>query len=476
VIGEDVFVAGVRRYLQQHDGTAATVEDLLAALEQVSGRELDGFRRWYSQSGTPQVEIRDEYDAAARRYRLHLRQHTPPTQDQPQKVALPIPLRFSLRDEGDRLLAIPPQPPLLPRPDLLLLESDEAELVLENIASPPTPAFLHGFSAPVKLRYAYAPDALSRVVLYEEDGFLRWEAMQRLIADALFENMSSTRTGTHMQVLLRTLQVLAANPPTDKALLAELLRLPAESELAATIEPLDAQRVVRARDGLRHAIAIALTGPLSVWAEWAPTELSAENRARRSLSNLALWYLGDLGSARIRRLAQERSASPNMTLAMGGLSALRDTDSDEREHAMSAFHARFRSDPLVLDKWFALEAGSARGNGVERVRSLLAHPVFQMNPNRVRAVLGTFMRENLRGFHSEDGSGYRLLSERIAHLDSGNPQLAARLVEGLLGWRRLVPALGEKMRAALEDVARTRPSRDVAEKVNKALEASAATS
>jgi aminopeptidase N len=143
---------------------------------------------------------------------------------------------------------------------------------------------------------------------------------------------------------------------------------------------------------------------------------------------------------------------------------------------MSAFHARFRDDPLVLDKWFALEAGSARGNGVERVRWLLAHPDFQMNPNRVRAVLGTFMRENLRGFHAVDGSGYQLLSERIAHLDAGNPQLAARLVEGLLGWRRLVPSLGRKMRAALEDLARARPSRDVSEKVNKALEAGVATS
>ena len=470
VIGEPAFIAGVRRYLQQHDGTAATVEDLLAALEHVSGQELDGFRQWYSQSGTPQVEIRDEYDAKARRYRLRLRQHTPPTQDQAQKRALPIPLRLSLRDAEDRPLALAPQPPLLPRPDLLLLEEEEAELVLENVASSPTPAFLHGFSAPVKLRHAYAPEGLARLVLHEEDGFLRWEAVQRLVADALFENMGQPQAGAHTQLLVRTLQALAANPPQDKALLAELLRLPSESELAATLEPLEPQSLVRARDGLRRAIATALTGPLSVWAEWAPTELSPDNRARRSLSNVSLWYLGDLGSSRIRRLALERSTSPNMTLAIGGLAALRDADSDEREQAMAGFHARFRDEPLVLDKWFALEAGSPRAHGVERVRALLAHGDFQANPNRVRAVLGTFMRENLRGFHAADGSGYQLLAEQIQRLDAGNPQLAARMVEGLLGWRRLVAPLGEQMRSALERLASAKPSRDVSEKLTKALE------
>lgn len=469
VIGEDRFVAGIGHYLRLHDGTAATVEDLLASLEVVSGRKLDGFRRWYSQSGTPSVEITDDYDASKGRYRLRLRQHTTPTHDQSQKTPLPIPLRFSLRDADGQPIPLTAQPPLMPRPDLILLESAEAELSFDNIESRPTPAFLHGFSAPVKLSYAYTPDALSALVLYEEDGFLRWEAAQRLMLDALFERMDG-EAGEHSRMLLHTLQLLAASPPSDKALLAELLRLPAESELAAQIEPLDPQRVTRARDGLRHSIAQALTGPLSVWAAWMPTELSADNRARRSLSNLALWYLGDLNSARIRGLALERSASPNMSLAIGGLAALRDSDSPEREEAMDAFHLRFREEPLVLDKWFAMEAGSARPGGLERVTALLSHPDFRPNPNRTRAVLGTFMRENLRGFHAIDGSGYRLLATQLAKIDAGNPQLAAKLVEGLLGWRRMVAPLGEQMRGALERLAQAGLSRDMSEKVGKALE------
>jgi aminopeptidase N len=468
VIGEHAFVQGVQHYLKAHDGTAATVEDLIASLETVSGSKLDGFRRWYAQSGTPQVEITDAYDARARRYTLRLRQHTPPTHDQRDKTPLLIPIRFALRDADDQPLDLVPQAPLMPRGDLILLDSAEAELVFENMASAPTPAFLHGFSAPVKLRYAYPPDALASLVLHEADGFLRWEAMQRLMLDALFENVNGA-PAAHTALLVQTTQALAGQPPEDRELLAELLRLPAESELAAQLEPLDPQAVAKARDALRYAIAQSLTGPLSVWAGAAPQELGAENRGRRSLSNLALWYLGALDSARIRKLALERAASPNMTLAMGGLAALRDSESAEREEAMDTFHARFSQEPLVLDKWFAMEAGSARPGGVARVRALLAHADFQPNPNRVRAVLGTFMRENLRAFHQPDGSGYRLLAEQVARLDASNPQLAARLVEGLLGWKRVVAPCGEAMRAALLTLASQSPSRDVQEKVSKAL-------
>ncbi|MGQ0698189.1 MAG: aminopeptidase N [Panacagrimonas sp.] len=467
LIGAEAFVEGVKLYLRRHDGTAATVEDLLAALEETGGQKLDGFRRWYSQSGTPLVEISDEYEPQTQRYCLKLKQHTQPSAVQPYKTPLPIPIRFALRDAEGRPLHLQANP-LMPREDLILLESEQAEIVFENIGALPTPSFLHGFSAPVKLRFPHPPESLAQQVLHEEDGFLRWEAAQRLMLDALFERMSRA-PGECDRALLHALQRLAANPPADKALLAELLRLPAASELAAQIEPLDPPKVVRARDELRHAIALALTGPLSVWAAWAPTERSADSRARRRLSNVALGYLMQLDVASVRRLARERTASPCMSLAMGALSAMRDTDCAEREQAMQAFHVRFRQDPLVLDKWFALEASSMRSGAVGRVESLLAHPDFQPSPNRVRSVLGSFMRENLAGFHQPDGSGYALLSGQLARIDRSNPQLAARLVDGLLGWRRMAAPFDALMRTALGSLAAQKLSRDVREKVAKAL-------
>ena len=470
LIGVAAFNAGVRLYLQRHDGSAATVEDLLAALEETGGRSLDGFRRWYSQSGTPQIEIRDEYDAATGSYRLHLRQRTPPSAAQPQKTALPIPIRFKLRDADGVPTDARSTSPLLLRPDLILLETEQAQIEFTGVDSRPRPGFLHGFSAPVKLDYAYSGEGLAQLLLFEEDGFLRWEAAQRLMLEALFEQMRGA-PGEHRARLLDSLQKLSASPPEDKALLAELLRLPAENELAAQIDQMDPLRVAGARDALREAVAIALTGPLSVWATWAPTELSVENTGRRSLSSLALWYLAALDSTRIRKLALERAASPNMSLAMGALRALRDHESVEREAAMDEFHARFRNDPLVLDKWFALEASSARQGGVERIEALLNHPDFVPNPNRVRAVLGSFMRENLRAFHRIDGSGYRLFAEQIAQFDQTNAQLAARLVEGLLVFARLSAPYAQMMRAAVEHLAATDVSRDVREKLDKALAA-----
>lgn len=468
VLGQDSFIAGVQRYLREHDGSAATVEDFLAAHEAESGRSLEGFRSWYSQSGTPQVEVSDEYEIATGRYTLRFKQHTPPTADGSIKRALPIPIHFSLLDAHGAVMPIAAQPPLLPRPDLILLETAEAELVLENLPGFPTPAFLHGGSAPVKLHYGYDGTSLTHLLLFEEDGVVRWEAAQRLMINAVIERMAGV-AGPATKVLLAAVQHIAAHPPRDHALTAEVLRLPALSELAGQIEPLDPQRLIAARAALRVEIAHAITGPLSIWAAWAPTDLNPDARARRRLSNLALSYLGALDSQRIAALALERATSPNMSLAMGALRALNDRATPQREAAMQAFYERFRHEPLVLDKWFALEAGSLRAGGVERIQSLLMHPDYHASPNRVRAVLATLSRENLPAFHSADGAGYGLLATQVAQIDAGNPQLAAKLVEGLLGWRRMTAPWSDAMRAALETLASGTLSRDVAEKVGKAL-------
>lgn len=469
LLGYERFVAGVRKYLQDHDGTAATVEDLLAALESTGGRSLDGFHRWYAQSGTPRVDITGEYDARTRRYRLRLRQTTPATPDQPHKQALPIPIRFGLRDWQGQRIAAASDSALLDRPDLILLQDEQAEIVFDNVAAPPIPSFLHGFSAPVRLNFPYPPDALALQVLHEDDGFLRWQAMQQLMMDTLGE-LSVGGADEHHRILLQTLQQLAAEPPEDKALLAELLRLPDPVDLASQFEPLDPLRLAAARRNLQQSIAQALTGPMSIWVTWAPEERTADNRARRRLSSLALGYLVGLGSARVRQLALERATSSSMSLTMGALRALRDSDSPERAQAMQAFYNRFRHDALVLDKWFALEAGADLPDPLTRVQALLTHRDYQPNPNRVRAVLGTFARENLAGFHALDGSGYRLLAAQLLTLDRGNPQLASRLCEGLLGWKRMAAPFDRAMREVLLELDAHNVSRDLRDKVDKALE------
>ncbi len=482
LLGADIFVAGVREYLRRHDGTAATVEDLLDALQNVSGRPLDGFARWYAQSGTPRVEIQDEYDPATQRYRLRLRQATPPTADQAHKQVLPIPIRIGLRGPQGQRLPLNSDSPLLARPELILLEDEHAEIEFTGLAQAPVPSFLHGFSAPVHLAFAHPAEALAVQALHEDDGYVRWQALQRLMLDALSERMDHAGDtqdtedtgggddGPHQRILLQTLQTLAAHPPEDKALLAELLRLPEPAELCGQIEPLHPLRLARARSGLARAIGLALTGPLSVWADWAPEGRTSGDAARRRLSGLALGYLVRTGSAPMRDLALRRSGASCMSLVMGALRALRDCRSPQRDQAMDAFLDRHRRDALVLDKWFALQAGADLPQPLDRVRALLEHPDYQPNPNRCRAVLGVFARENLAGFHSQDGGGYRLLAAQVAKLDRGNPQLAARLIEGLLGWRRMAAPFGGHMRATLQDLNTQALSPDLREKVDKALQ------
>jgi aminopeptidase N len=468
LLGRKTFIKGVQRYLQLHDGSAATIEDFLAAHEEVSGRNLDGFRRWYSQSGTPVVTVADDYDPRAKTYTLRFRQSIPAAPGAPQKLPVPIPIRFALRDGNGTRIELAAQTPLMPSSDLILLEDAEATLVIADQPQRPTPSFLLGFSAPVRLQYAYDSEQLVNLLLHEEDGFARWEAAQRLLLNAFFELLSGA-PGEDTRALLHAFQLLAASPAEDRALLAELLRMPSESYLASQVQPLDAPRLSSARDALRLRIAQSLTGPLSVWAASAPEEPGPNNAARRALSNVSLWYLAATRVNRILDICKAQADSANMTVSYGALAAINDIECPQREAAMDAFLARWRTEPLVLDKWFALQAGSATDNGVERVEGLLKHPDFTPNPNRLRAVLGTFWRENLRAYHRADGAGYRLLGEQIAHLDKSNPQIAARLADGLLGWRDCVAPQDQLLRGVLEEVASKPLSADVREKIQKAL-------
>ncbi len=468
LLGEQTFIAGVQAYLNTHDGSAATVEDLLAALENSSGRSLDGFRQWYSQSGTPRIDVSEQFDAQTRKYSLTIKQYTPPSADQPDKRSVPIPIAFGLRDPDGKDLSRVDDAGRMLRPDMILLESEQLTLEFSDLDVPPVPAFLRGFSAPVKLNFDYSPDALSTLLLHESDGFQRWQAAQSLLLRALQEELDHA-PGKYGETLMHGFQLIAAKPPEDMALLAEILSTPSHYELAAQFEPLDPLQLAAARKRLRQRIAQALTGPMSVWAQWEPAEFLPENRARRRLSNLALGYLAELGMDRVRKIALNRSASKNMTLAMGGLNALRDHLCEERNQALQQFFNRFSNDPLVLDKWFAIEAGSDLPEPLKRIESLLKHPAYEPNPNRVRSVFGTLMRENPNAFHRQDGSGYELFADQIAGFDSSNPQLAARLVDGLLMFDRLSMPYSKNMKQAAAALSTRVKSRDVKEKLDKAF-------
>ncbi|MES1944256.1 aminopeptidase N [Salinisphaera sp. PC39] len=471
ILGRDAFVEAVRHYLRKHDGRAVTIEDFVVALEESAGVDLGQFRRWYEQPGTPRISAEDQWDADTGEYRLTLRQHPPSVAGPEGAPPLHVPVALGLVD---------PETGAIEDAGLLELHDSEATWRFPGRERAPVPSLLRGFSAPVRLDCDDGRERLLTLLAHDDDPVARWEAAQRLFLDAMRADMAARREGREPSpaddALIGVVRDLLRHPPEDRALLAEMLSLPGEAQLAELFEPIDVAAVVAARDALRRRLGEALYAEwgelLAACADSGPYRFEPAAVARRRLAALALDYRAalDTPEARAEALAHYRAAD-NMTATMAALNALRDADGPERAEAYDDFEARWRDDPLVLDKWFSLQAGCRLPGTADRIQALLSHPRFDLsNPNRVRAVLGAFARANLPGFHAADGGGHRLFADRILELDQINPQIAARLATQLAPWRRYAAPQGESMRSQLERLAQAGPSSDLREIVERALE------
>lgn len=464
LVGPETFTRGVQTYLKTFDGQAATIDDFLDVQERIAAVSLDGMRRWYSQAGTPVLEVEEHYADGC--LTLTVRQQHLPSPGQPDKQCVPVPVRLRLRDAAGQVVCGDGDG------ELRVLESAEDEWRFEGLSARPMVSLLLGFSAPVRLHYPRPIEHLAALVLVETDPFCRWDAAQQLMTAAFLEHVGeATQGGEATDALVDALQRLAAQPPADLALLAELLRLPSAGFLMEQLAPSEPLLSQQAYLCLRRKLASALTGPLSVWAGWEPAGLDADAVARRTLACVAMEYLGALPELPGQRLLMQRATrSENMSLIMGALQGLNDQPGVAREAAMEALHQRGEAEALVLDKWFSLQASAADCKAAG-IRHLMKLPSYQgRNPNRVRAVLGAFARRNLAGFHARDGSGYALLAEQILHIDQSNPQLAARLADPFSRWRRFAEPYAGLQREQLERLQDAAHSTDLREIVARALE------
>lgn len=463
LVGPETFTRGVQGYLQAFDGQAATIDDFLDVQERTSDISLDGFRRWYSQAGTPVLEVEEQYADGC--LSLKVRQQHLPSPGQPEKQCVPIPVRLRLRDASGAILRGEGEG------ELRVLDAAVDEWRFEGLSSRPIVSLLLGFSAPVRLHFPRQVEHLAALVLVETDPFCRWDAAQQLMIAAFLEHVGdSAQGGEATDALINTLQRLAAQPPADLALLAEIIRLPSAGLLMEQMAPSDPLQTQNAYTSLRRKLATALTGPLSVWGGWEPAGLDSDAVARRTLACVAMEYLGSLPELPSQRLLMQRATrSQNMSLVMGALQGLNDQPGVAREAAMEALKQRGEEHALVLDKWFSLQASSADCDAAG-IRRLMKLPSYQSrNPNRVRAVLGSFARRNLAGFHAQDGSGYELLAEQILHIDQSNPQLAARLADPLSRWRRFAEPYAGLQRRQLKRLQDAAHSTDLREIVARAL-------
>jgi len=479
LLGEAGFQKGMKLYIERHDGHAVTCDDFLAAMADANGIDLKRFGRWYGQSGTPEITVRTEYDAAAGRFTLHLSQRTPPTHDQPVKRALVIPVATGLlTTEGDQIaLKSPGEREEETFTRLLLLEKEQQSFVFENVACRPIPSLLRNFSAPVKLVYDYSPADLAVLMKHDPDAFVRWEAAQLLAQAEIMRNLGRLSDGRDMQLepeLTDAFAALLGDTGNDPALLAEAMKLPGEDYLAEQMGVIDVDGIHQARRFVRRALAKILAGSFEdVYTRLNRDEAydhSAPSVARRSLKNLCLSFLVET-PAGIGLAEQQLSGSNNMTDTLAALASLVYSRADAAGQAMAAFESRWKKDSLVMDKWFSLNATRPGADTVDRVAALMAHPAFSLtNPNKVRSLIGAFANANPTGFHALSGAGYRFVADRVIELNRLNPQTAARIVVAFNRWKRYDPVRQDLMKKELGRIAATdNLSSDVAEIVGNAL-------
>jgi len=481
LLGAQGFRKGMDLYFQRHDGQAVTCDEFAQAMQDAGGVDLTQFRRWYDQAGTPRLAVAGEYDATAKRFTLTVEQSCPATPDQPQKLPFHIPLALGLvgPDGIDLPLQLEGEERASGAQRVLSIKQPQERFVFENVAVMPVPSLLRGFSAPVILDYAYSESDLTHLMAHDTDAFNRWEAGQRLALGLLIRGVDARRAGKAFEAPAAFIAAVArvlADAARDPAFAAEALSLPSESYVGEQMGVVDPDAIHAVRVRVRQKLAESLRGELlaTYRAMANPGRYSpdAATAGRRALRNLCLGYLMELDDDEIRAICMGQfEGADNMTDTMAALTALANSDNPERLEALDRFHARWRSEALVLDKWFAVQAASRLPSTLARVRELLVHPDFDIkNPNRVRSVIGTFAQGNPVRFHAADGSGYALVSEQIVALDALNPQVAARLSRAFDRWKKFDTGRQSHARAALMRIrAHAGLSKDVTEVVTRAL-------
>lgn len=476
LLGEEKFQAGMRLYVARHDGSAATCDDFVEAMEQASGIDLAQFRRWYSQSGTPVLSVRDDYNPELRQYQLHVSQMTPPTADQHEKLPLHIPLDIELYTAEGQV--IPLRRDGRPVNTLLNITDAVQTFIFDDVPSLPIPSLLRGFSAPVKLDYPYSDQQLTLLMRFATDEFSRWDAAQSLLSIHIRLNVARVSQGQPLTLPVHVADAFRGvllDESLDPALAAQILTLPSENEMAELFTLIDPTAIHEVHEALIRCLATELEDELlAVYLANKTPEYRVEHQdiGRRALRNVCLFYLAFAEHDRAVRLTTAQyHAADNMTDALAAMAGAVAAQLPCQATLLAEFDARWHHDGLVMDKWFSLQAASPAGDVLSQVKSLLNHGAFSLNnPNRVRALIGAFCAGNPAAFHAADGSGYRFLVEILTELNTRNPQVASRLIEPLIRLKRYDEPRQALMREALASLqALPNLSGDLFEKIVKAL-------
>jgi len=482
LLGPERFRKGMDLYFERHDGEAATVEDFLSSLTDGGEEDLTSFKRWYAQAGTPEVLIAGKWDAATKTYTLNMSQVTAPTPGQPTKEALPIPIALGLLDGQGREIELHLEGEDAPcgTSRVITLTKRDQIFRFQNVPEQPVPSLLRGFTAPVKLNANQSERDWTFLMAHDTDPFNRWEAGQKYASAILVGNVDAIQKGQKERqgnAFADIIKTLLADAKLEPEFVAQIITLPAEQTLAQTIATnVDVDAIHEARDNLKASLADTLWDEFrSAYDQFevsGPYSPDAESAGRRTLRNVCLSYLVAAAAPEGRALAAEQfKAANNMTDQIAALGLLVDHDGPERDEALKAFHDRWADDHIVIDKWFALQATSTRPEALNDIQRLTGHATFSMsNPNKVRALIGSFASANQVRFHAADGAGYAYISDKVLELDKINPQVAARMLGAFRSWRQFDAGRQSLIREALQTVVNTPGiSQDVYEIASKSL-------
>jgi aminopeptidase N len=479
LLGKDGFRKGLDLYFQRYDGQAVTTDDFADAMAEANNIDLGNFLNWYSQSGTPVLNICSNWHEDSQEYTVSIEQVIPDTQQQPDPQPQLIPVTLSLYDAAGNAMPLSlsdehPQPSIT----LCVKESSE-EFVFKGINENPTPSILQNFSAPVKVNYDYTWDDYAFLMAHDLDAFNRWDAGQRFATDYLLKAVECIQNKEPLpdaSALINALKSALTNTHLDPAFLAEMLILPSEMYLYDFVHPIDVDAIHLARQSLRSKIAASLESVLvdlhntnSVQGSY---QYNASDMGRRKLAAICLGYLNTLSQEKYIQLSRVQfEQANNMTDTMAVLEAINDSEHTFRDQALAIFARQWKDDALVMDKWFSLQARSSKPNVLDDVKALQAHPCFSIkNPNKVRSLIGIFSAVNHTAFHNRDGSGYEFLADKVIELNAINPQIASRLVKPLISWKKYDSERQALMKAALEKIKAVPDlSKDVFEIVNASL-------
>lgn len=487
LLGEELFRKGSDLYFERHDGQAVTVEDFVAAMSDVSGRDFSQFMNWYHQAGTPELKVTSDYDVEAKTFTLTFTQRCRPTSECENKKPYHIPIAMGLIGDAG---ALPLNVSGYDNHDTsdntnIILEITEKTqtFTFEHVEEEPVPSLLRGLSAPVNLKYNYSRDSLLKIMSQDEDGFSRWNASQQLAVQVIGEVMSALTTEPAPKVdekLVLGLKSLLGNDTLDPAMVALMLDLPTESYLAEQQTVADIDLIHHARNRVQRKLAVALFSDfkhaynsLNTGEEFS---VSAEAVARRSLKNVALHYLVLQGADEsLKTCLDQFNSATNMTDEFSALTAMvcspKPSALTYKKDMLARFLEKWKHEPLVVNQWFSVQACNPLPGTIGVVRELLVHPMFDIkNPNKLRALIGGFAMRNPVNFHDKSGSGYQFLGEQIQLLNSQNPQIASRLLTPLTKWRKYDENRRALMLAELKKISELPSlSKDVYEVVTKSM-------